>query len=170
MQKVLANRFSCLGVVLPCCSHWHNIPRLVNFLPVASWAGWQLIVCAHLCCCALSPDMSGCIISTPELVSLWRECFMCLSSTSSRGHLVQMQFPELAHGHEAKSKDPTVKWAAGSWMTAKKGWALPVLSERLLWDLGLRLCLTQSSTSCCRCWQCWPAHSAWNFDTFSEYG
>lgn len=44
---------------------------------------------------------------------------LCPSSTSSRGHLVQMQFPQLACGHGAKSKDPTVKWAAGSWLTAE---------------------------------------------------
>lgn len=95
---------------------------------------------------------------------------MCLSRPSSRAHLVQMQFPMLAHGQEAESKDPTVKWAAGSWRTAKKGWALlSVIWKTVLWDLGVQLCLTQSTTTCCRCWQCWTAHSTWNVDTFSEY-
>lgn len=45
----------------------------------------------------------------PRTGAIEERVLMCPSSTSSGGHLVQMQFPELAHGHEAKSKDPTVK-------------------------------------------------------------
>ena len=83
------------------------------------------------CCCALSSDMSMCITFTRELVSFNSEALMCPSNRSSRGHLVQMQLPELEHGHEAKSKTPTVKRAGGPWMTAKKSWTLLVLSKRL---------------------------------------
>lgn len=42
-----------------------------------------------------------------------------------------MELPELERGHEAKSKTPTVKRAAGPRMTAQKSWTLLVLSKRL---------------------------------------
>lgn len=123
----------CPSMLFPLTQH--AVSSLI--LPVISWAGWQWAVDA-LCTFVLL-----CIVTRhvrvhhfhPRTGVTEERVPMCQSSPSSGGHLVQMQCPELAHGHEAKSKIPL--WSelqAPEWLLRRAG-----LSWCYLKDCAVRL-------------------------------